>query len=110
VNLCLNALQAMAEAGGTLTLSGSARDGWVEVQVCDTGAGIAPEERDRIFEPFFTRRANGLGLGLFSCKRIVEDHGGELRVASAPGQGACFTVRLPAAGEGSADGSPPARG
>jgi signal transduction histidine kinase len=110
VNLCLNALQAMAETGGTLTLTGRALDGWVEVSVRDTGPGIAAGDQERIFEPFFSRRANGLGLGLFSCKRIVEDHGGELRVASPPGEGACFTVRLPAALEGSADGSPPARG
>ncbi|HZO92123.1 MAG TPA: ATP-binding protein [Chthonomonadaceae bacterium] len=95
VNLCLNAIQAMMEQGGTLALTGRARKSWLEVAVVDTGRGIAPEAMDRIFDPFFTTRANGLGLGLFSCKRIVEQHGGQLTVTSAPGQGACFTVMLP---------------
>jgi signal transduction histidine kinase len=97
VNLCLNAIQAMAEQGGTLVLEGRPAGDHVEVLVSDTGGGIAPENVARLFDPFFTTRANGLGLGLFSCRRIVEDHGGELRVESAHGRGARFTVSLPAA-------------
>jgi signal transduction histidine kinase len=95
VNLCLNAVQAMGERGGTLTLAGRGADRWVEVTVTDTGCGIPPEYLDRLFDPFFTTRANGFGLGLFSCRRIAEDHGGRLTVQSAPGEGTCFTVSLP---------------
>jgi signal transduction histidine kinase len=110
VNLCFNAVQAMAEGGGTLTLTGRADGDWVEVAVIDTGNGIAAEDVERVFEPFFTRRANGLGLGLFSCKRIAEDHGGTLRVDSAPGAGACFTLRLPAGGRREDSDAAPAAG
>lgn len=99
VNLCMNGIQSMAERGGTLSFEGERLDGVVELRVADTGCGIAAEDVDRVFEPFFTRRANGLGLGLFSCKRIVEDHGGEISVRSREGEGTCFTIRLPAAGE-----------
>ncbi len=95
VNLCLNAIQAMTERGGMLTLTVRKRKQWLEITVADTGCGIAPDTIARLFDPFFTTRANGMGLGLFSCKRIVEDHGGQLTVKSAPGKGACFSVLLP---------------
>jgi signal transduction histidine kinase len=95
VNLCLNAIQAMTERGGRLTLRARTRKEWVEVEVEDTGCGILPEVMPRLFDPFFTTRATGTGLGLFSCKRIVEEHGGQLSVDSIPGQGATFTVLLP---------------
>jgi len=95
INLCLNAIQAMAERGGTLTLSAQSRRNWLEIAVQDTGVGIPPERSERLFDPFYTTRATGMGLGLFSCKRIVEAHGGLLTVRSAPGEGACFTVLLP---------------
>jgi len=95
VNLCLNAIQAMNEAGGILTLSCASTNQWLEILVEDTGCGIAPEAVERMFDPFFTTRANGMGLGLFSCKRIVEEHGGQLTVESQPGEGARFTVLLP---------------
>jgi signal transduction histidine kinase len=95
VNLCLNALQAMSERGGTLTLEGTACEEWLGITVEDTGCGIAPEHQQRLFDPFFTTRATGFGLGLFSCKRIVEEHGGQLTVESAPGKGSRFQVLLP---------------
>jgi signal transduction histidine kinase len=95
VNLCLNAIQAMAERGGTLSITGRLRQGWLEIQVVDTGRGIPLETIARVFDPFFTTRATGMGLGLFSCKRIVEEHGGQLTVTSAPDRGACFAVTLP---------------
>src|SRR5262249_51248548 len=95
VNLCLNAIQAMTERGGTLTITGRLRQNWLEIQVEDTGCGIPMETLSRVFDPFFTTRATGMGLGLFSCKRIVEEHGGQLTVTSAPDRGACFVVTLP---------------
>jgi signal transduction histidine kinase len=95
VNLCLNAIQAMTATGGTLTLRVRSTKHRLKVSVEDTGCGIAPEAIDRLFDPFFTTRVTGFGLGLFSCKRIVEEHGGQLSVVSTPGKGACFTMLLP---------------
>jgi len=96
VNLCLNGIQAMTDCGGTLRLIARQAGQWLEIKVEDTGSGIAPEVIPNLFDPFFTTRATGTGLGLFSCKRIIEEHGGRITVAAGPGQGACFTVLLPA--------------
>lgn len=95
VNLCINAIQAMSARGGTLSLACRALPHWMEIRVADTGAGIAREILDRLFDPFFTTRETGFGLGLFSCKRIVEEHGGQITVQSDPGAGTKFTVLLP---------------
>jgi signal transduction histidine kinase len=67
----------------------------LEVAVVDTGSGIAPEDLDKLFVPFFTTRHEGTGLGLAISRRIVQAHGGELDVASRLGEGSTFTVRLP---------------
>lgn len=71
----------------------------VEILVEDNGAGIPPQNLEQIFEPFFTSkgRDTGTGLGLSISQQIVEEHGGRIDVTSEPGQGTCFTVRLPAA-------------
>jgi signal transduction histidine kinase len=95
VNLCLNAVQAMAERGGTLRFCGRSGADYVEIDVQDEGRGIDPAHGEKLFDPFFTTRSNGFGLGLFSCRRIVEEHGGALTVRSEPGRGSTFTVRLP---------------
>jgi two-component system sensor histidine kinase HydH len=97
VNLALNALDAMP-AGGTLSveLKAPAPDA-VEVDLLDTGPGIAPEMLPRLFEPFASNKEAGLGLGLVTSRRIIEDHGGRLLATNRPGGGACFTVHLPAA-------------
>ena len=94
VNLCLNALQAMPR-GGELTIAIEQQRDWALVHVLDTGSGISPEIMPSLFDPFFTTRATGFGLGLFSCKSIVEEHGGELSVASNLGEGARFTAHFP---------------
>ena len=66
------------------------------IQITDDGAGIAPEVMPRIFDLYFTTRAKGSGIGLAMTYRIVQMHGGAMDVASEPGHGAVFTVRLPA--------------
>lgn len=96
-NLILNALQAMPE-GGSLVVAAAeeaGRPGWVEVRVEDTGVGIPPEALDKVFEPYFTTREVGIGLGLALTRKIVEEHGGEISLASQPGRGTTARVRLP---------------
>ncbi len=98
VNLIVNAIHAMPD-GGTLTLATrDAADGGVEIVVTDTGRGIAPELRERLFSPFVTTKPGGTGLGLWISRNLLERHGGELLAGAAEGGGAAFTVRLPAAG------------
>ena len=94
LNLVLNALQAMPD-GGILTVSTLSELGKVSLSVSDTGWGMPEEDLDQIFEPFFTRRDEGTGLGLSIVHRIVQDHGGEIRVESSPGNGSVFTVKFP---------------
>jgi signal transduction histidine kinase len=95
LNLVLNAVQAMAEGGGVVTLGAEAARDAVTLTVADTGPGISPDVRARIFDPYFTTRRGGLGLGLTIARRIVEAHGGTLTVDSEPGRGARFRVTLP---------------
>ena len=96
VNLLGNALQAMPR-GGTLTVRLGRRDGQLEIAVADTGVGIAPEHQERVFEPFFSTKDAGSGLGLWVAHGIVTAHGGTLTVASREGEGSTFTLRLPCA-------------
>lgn len=105
LNLLMNALEASSE-GGRVTVEARATvhggQPGVAVSVIDTGIGIAPEARSRIFEAFFTTKApgQGTGLGLAICRDIVRDHGGTIGVQSRPGHGATFTVWLPQHGTG----------
>ena len=101
LNLLLNAIQAM-EGGGSVRihtrLKPQGADGksrFAEIAIRDTGPGMPPEIRDKIFEPFFSTKEEGIGLGLPIAQRIVEEHGGEIRVESRPGEGTTFTVLLP---------------
>jgi two-component system, NtrC family, nitrogen regulation sensor histidine kinase NtrY len=96
LNLVRNGLDAMP-GGGTLRV-GARREGeLVAFSVADTGAGIAPEDLLRVFEPYFTKKEGGTGLGLAIAQRIAEEHGGRLEVKSPPGRGATFTLSVPVA-------------
>jgi PAS domain S-box-containing protein len=93
-NLLLNAAQAMG-GDGRIEIATQSTDGQVAVTVSDSGPGIPRELRERVFEPFFTTRTRGTGLGLPTAKRIVEAHSGEIGIADAPGTGAVVRIVLP---------------
>lgn len=97
LNVALNALDAMPE-GGALEMRLEARPEEAEVLVADTGPGIAEEVLPRIFDAHFSTKTTGTGIGLYLTRSIVEAHGGEVTVESAPGQGSTFRLRLPALG------------
>lgn len=110
LNVALNSIQAMPE-GGTLTVTTSALShlpsampgassatpgyGFVEVAISDTGAGISPENLKKVFRPFYTTKHRGTGLGLAICRRIVEQHGGTIRIESELGKGTTVRIALP---------------
>jgi signal transduction histidine kinase len=103
LNLLANAIDA-CPPGGKVTVRSRATPREAEIEVADTGCGIDPSICDRIFDPFFTTKplGKGTGLGLSISYGIVRAHGGSIAVESTPGQGTCFTVRLPR--EASANG------
>jgi signal transduction histidine kinase len=106
LNLLQNALQA-TPPGGRLRLAtrqieppsapkpNAPPELWFEVEVADTGVGIAQEELDEIFSPFYTTKTYGTGLGLAISQKIIQDHGGRLDVSSTPGEGTSFRIQLP---------------
>lgn len=94
LNLCRNAVEAMPH-GGELVLAAKQEGAEAVVEVSDTGVGIPPEALNHLFEPFYTTKAAGTGLGLSVCRRIVEAHGGRMAVESRPGRGSTFRVYLP---------------
>jgi signal transduction histidine kinase len=94
LNLVSNAAQAMPD-GGTITLGGEPEGDLVKLTFTDQGSGISPEDISKIFQPYFTTKDLGIGLGLAITERIIKEHGGEIRVDSTPGKGTLFTVMLP---------------
>jgi signal transduction histidine kinase len=99
MNLTTNGIQAI-ENGGTLIVATKKTEGFVEVSFKDTGIGIPKENMERLFTPFFTTKAKGMGIGLSICKKFVESHGGSIEVESEVGKGTVFTVKLPIHQEG----------
>lgn len=97
-NLLLNAAQA-SPAGAAVTVKTRPLDGMVEVAVIDRGKGIAPGQMESIFNPFYTTRPDGVGLGLAIVSKIVDEHGGRVTVESEQGRGSVFRVFLPAQAE-----------
>ncbi len=94
-NLISNAVQAMNGKGGELTINTAADAEYVSVVFSDTGCGIPEDNFKKIFEPLFTTKPTGIGLGLAIAKRLVEQNGGKIEVASEVGKGTTFTVKLP---------------
>jgi len=94
-NIILNAVQAMPHGGRLVIKSEAPAPKWVAVSFADTGVGIPGENLAKLFEPLFTTRAKGIGLGLAVTKTLVEGHGGTIEVRSEVGKGSIFTVRLP---------------
>lgn len=115
LNLMLNAVQAMADAraderdhgGANLLMIRAKRaeilgEPAVQIDVIDTGPGVDPAERSKVFEPYFSTKSGGTGLGLPTTRRIIEEHGGHIEVLSDTGQGTDFRLLLPVAGPGPA--------
>jgi len=94
VNIITNAAQAMRE-GGRLAISAKKGGKFLEVGIADTGCGIPQEIIDKIFDPLFTTRAKGIGLGLAVCKTIIDRHKGNIAVKSKVEKGTAFTIKLP---------------
>jgi signal transduction histidine kinase len=97
VNLLTNAIAALDQGGRIDVEIGAEIDGLVRLDVRDDGKGVPAELADRIFDPFTTGRASGVGLGLTFVKRIVHEHRGSVRLMTGSGSGAWFRVELPAA-------------
>lgn len=93
-NLVQNAIQASA-AGGQVKLIAEEKDGGAQIRVCDRGEGISKENLESIFNPFFTTKSNGVGLGLAIVAKIVDEHGGRIQVFSEAGEGTTFELSLP---------------
>ena len=94
LNLCLNSIQAMAD-GGTLNISTSMEEKWAVVEIADNGSGIAPDITSKIFEPYFTTKHGGTGLGLAMSAKIIDDHKGQIQISSDQGRGTTVSVKLP---------------
>jgi signal transduction histidine kinase/putative methionine-R-sulfoxide reductase with GAF domain len=96
LNLLMNTIQAMPE-GGRLGLSGqvSRDDQWIQLSIQDSGIGIPPEDMNKLFDPFFSTKEGGIGLGLSIAHRIIDQHHGKIEVESTPGKGTLFTLWLP---------------
>jgi PAS domain S-box-containing protein len=95
MNLMLNAIEAMKDAGGELTVKSETRDGQLQLSVSDTGVGLPTEKMDQIFSAFFTTKPQGSGMGLAISRSIVESHGGRLWATANNGAGATFHFTLP---------------
>jgi signal transduction histidine kinase len=96
LNLLLNAIDAMPQ-GGTLTINTACDDDMssIKIEISDSGQGISDKDMNKIFQPFFTTKSRGTGMGLAITRRIIEEHGGSISVSSEYGRGTTFTIVLP---------------
>ena len=92
INIIVNAIQAISEEGGTIEIKISLDSNYAIVDIIDSGVGIPEEFKDKIFEPLFTTKQQGTGLGLASCKNIIEQHNGTISVKNNP---TTFTIKFP---------------
>lgn len=94
LNLMINAVQAMS-GGGELLIKVSATRSLANIEVIDTGPGMAPDELERIFQVYYSTKTRGMGLGLPTTRRLIREHDGNIRVESEPGKGTRFIITLP---------------
>lgn len=99
LNLYLNAIQAIGRDGEITVAVNEVGEGSIKLSVTDSGKGMTEEQKQAIFTPYFTTKADGTGLGLAVVQNIVEQHGGTIQVESSPGKGATFTLILPVNGQ-----------
>ena len=104
MNLILNAIEAMPH-GGALSITVDQTDETVRIEIVDTGSGISEEESKKIFEPFYTTKEQGLGLGMPYSKKIIDQHGGTISLDSQPGEGTTISIALPAGKKDADDAS-----
>jgi len=97
-NLFLNAVQSMEGSGGNLSVIIFEDEGFVAVEIKDSGVGIPKENLEKIFQPYFSTKETGTGLGLAIVKKVVEDHSGEISIDTSVGEGTTISVRLPVSG------------
>jgi PAS domain S-box-containing protein len=97
INVLLNGFQSLGGARGMVHAGATGDDERVVITIRDTGCGIAPEDMERIFSPFYTTKEKGTGLGLAVCAKIIEGHGGAITAESTPGEGTAIHIRLPRA-------------
>ena len=95
LNIYMNASDAIEETGVITTVTRPAGDDSIQIEISDTGKGLTTESIDKIFNPFFTTKSKGSGLGLSISKRLIEQHGGTIEAHSSPGAGTCFVIKLP---------------
>jgi len=105
-NILKNAVEAVPADDGRVKIRVEGGDGIVRLSVTDNGTGMGPDEREKIFQPFFTTKAQGVGLGMSIVKRLIEMHGGEVRVDSEAGRGTMVSVTLPRRLFGAAEAAP----
>ncbi|OLE51996.1 MAG: hypothetical protein AUG51_20030 [Acidobacteria bacterium 13_1_20CM_3_53_8] len=100
-NLIINGMQAIDGGGGSLTVTLSSKDEGrrAQIEITDTGRGIAPENISQVFEPYFSTKETGTGLGLAIVKKVIDDHDGTITVKSKQGSGTTFTITLPTASD-----------
>ena len=94
INILKNAIEAMEE-GGSLRITASNNEGKLRIHFQDDGPGIPPQLAERVFEPFYTTKATGTGLGLLISQKIAQEHGGSLTIGNMEEKGACVIVTLP---------------